>query len=281
MKLLALLLALGVERLFSPHRDAVLHRGLWDAIRRLLPIPAMWRSAVLPVLALVAFPLLAAWLDQLARTHRFEPLYAALLLFLCLGPRDLADDVHALRAARARNDDEAVARLIRALQSGPEPDADHRSLLGALFIQSHERVFGVLWWFLIAGPAGAVLYRLASRLPRLIEDSASPAARTAELLHALLAWVPIRLSAAALALAGSMDQALKAWHRLRATADADWQRRSWTVLAEVAVAALDWEGTQGSGDFDTPLAEVLRMQTRAELLLLAVAALFTAGVWIA
>jgi len=210
--------------------------------------------------------------------------FKALVLFLCLGPRDLADDVQKLRAARAAGDSATVTRLSGVLQMGPEPDADHRSLLGALFIQSHERLFGTLWWFLAAGPAGAVLYRLASRLPALIEEAQSPAARIAALLHAVLAWVPVRLTSALYALAGSMDDALAHWRQLRRSAHPDWQRQTWNVLATVASAALDWEDGGGpvvASSLDAALAEVLRMQQRALLILLALAALFTAGIWIA
>lgn len=284
MKLLAMLLALAAERLFSPHRDAAIQTRLWDKLQQWLPLPAFWRSAATP-------PLLAALgaglTYELWRALPSEPLrllYSALVLFSCLGPRDLADDVQRLRAARAAGEAAEIARLTRALQSGPEPDADHKSLIGALFIQSHERLFGTLWWFLALGPGGAVLYRLASRLPLLIEDVHGPAARSAAALHALLAWIPARLTALLYALAGSMDDALSAWRRLSDDFDGDWRQRSWAVLAETAGAALDWEDRGGpvvASSLDAALAEVLRMQTRAELVLLAVTALLTAGVWLA
>ncbi|MDR3417780.1 MAG: regulatory signaling modulator protein AmpE [Nevskia sp.] len=284
MKLLAMLLALAAERLFSPYRDAAVPHGVWTLLQKLLPLPAFWRSPAMPPL-LVVLPAALIWFAE--RDSGSEPLrlpFDALLLFLCLGPRDLADDVQRLRSARSAGDTETVARLTNSLQMGPEPDADHRSLLGALFIQSHERLFGTLWWFLVGGPAGAVLYRLASRLPVLIEEPGAPAARSAALLHAVLAWIPARLTALLYALAGSMDDALADWRRLRQAPHADWQRQTWNVLATVTSAALDWEDGGGpvvASSLDAALAEVLRMQTRALLILLALTALFTAGSWIA
>jgi AmpE protein len=284
MNLLAMLLALAAERLFSPYRDSAQRQPSGALLRKLLPLPGLWRSVLLPPL-FVGLPALATLLiqrqihDELLRLP-----FQALLLFLCLGPRDLSDDVQALRAARAAGDSATVARLSSALQMGPAPDADHRSLLGALFIQSHERLFGTLWWFLALGPAGAVLYRLASRLPGLIEDAASPAARGAALLHAVLAWIPVRLTSVLYGLAGSMDDALTHWRQLRRSVHPDWRRQTWTVLATVASAALDWEDSGGpvvASSLDAALAEVLRMQQRALLILLALAALFTAGSWIA
>ena len=279
-----MLLALGAERLFSPYRDSANRRETWAFLQKLLPLPGFWQSGLMPPL-LVLLPTLAVLLLQRDVHDELLKLpFQALLLFLCLGPRDLADDVQKLRAARAAGDSETVTRLSGTLQMGPEPDADHRSLLGALFIQSHERLFGMLWWFLAAGPAGAVLYRLASRLPALIADPASPAARSAALLHALLAWLPARLTTLLYALAGSMDDALADWRHFPGGVHPDWKRQTWNVLATVASAALDWEDGGGpvvASSLDAALAEVLRMQQRALLILLALAALFTAGIWIA
>jgi len=285
MNLLAMLIALIAERLSSPHRHAERVRGqVWQMLHGAFPKLWQWTPSVVVLILLpvaLADAVHAASMPLLLRL-----LLDALLLFICLGPRDLSDDIKLLRAARARDDSEEVRRISAQLQMGPEPDASHRSLIGALFIQSHERLFGMLWWFLLGGPAGAVLYRVASRLPGLIADPALPAARLASNIHAVLAWLPVRLTAALFALAGSMDDAARAWRRLRLEAPADWRGRSWSLLAEVAGAALDWESGRGDGpaddsSLDAVLHEVQRMQARALLILLAIAALFSAGTWIA
>ena len=120
----------------------------------------------------------------------------AAVLLLCLGPRDLAEDVHDLLAAREAGDIARVQQIARNLQRGPQPDESHRSLMGTLFIQSHEKLFGVLLWFFVFGPAGAVAYRIACRLPRLMHETAaaSLAERTADWVHGLLAWAPVRVT---------------------------------------------------------------------------------------
>lgn len=285
MILLAMLLALGAERLLSAHRsasttDPVL-AGLWPK----LPTPIRSFVGTPWLLAIVAAALVALMARELSFAL-FELLFSAAVLLICFGPRDLADDVQRLRAARSAGDAATVTRLTRALQLGPVPDADHRSLLGALFIQSHERRFGACLWFVVAGPAGAVLYRVASRLGVLIEE---PAAQyQAALLHNLLAWLPARITALLFGMAGSMDDALDAFakvHREPQIGSDGWQRRSWSLLAETANAALDWEDAPGSGpmiasSLDATLAEVLRMETRATLILLALVAMFSAGAWV-
>ena len=285
MSLLAMLLALGAERLLSQYR----RRGAADPVlTRLWPrLPAALRQfAGTPWLLAVGGALLVAAIGWQLHFAPLELAYSAAVLLVCFGPRDLADDVQRLRAARSAGDAATVARLNRALQLGPMPDTDHRSLLGALFIQSHERRFGACLWFMLLGPAGAVLYRTASRLSVLTEAPAVQ--RQAALLHGLLAWLPARITALLYGLAGSMDDALDAYSRVQREpvngADG-WQRRSWSLLAETANAALDWEDAPDSGpmiasSLDATLAEVLRMETRATLILLALVAMFSVGAWV-
>ncbi len=285
MILLAMLLALGAERLLSSRRrsgsaDPVLAR-LWPR----LPAVIRHHAGTPWLLALVAAAVTIGLAEQL-QPALLELLFSAAVLLVCFGPRDLADDVQRLRAARSAGDAATVARLSRVLQLGPMPDADHRSLLGALFIQSHERRFGACLWFIVLGPAGAVLYRVASRLAVLIEDTA--AQRQAALLHSLMAWLPARITALLYGMAGSMDDALDAFGRVQrepVSGTDGWQRRTWSLLAETANAALDWEDAPDSGpmiasSLDATLAEVLRMETRATLILLALVAMFSAGAWV-
>ena len=289
MSLIAMLIALIAERLLSPYRDGLFGARLGLGLLRAVPagLRARW---VLPWLMAALAAGLTLWLQSRLQVVLFELPFATLVLFLCLGPRDLADDVQRLRAARSAGDAATVTRLTRLLQMGPEPDADHRSLLGALFIQSHERRLAVLFWFLAAGPAGAVLYRIASRMPGWFDAVDGRPAASANLLHSLLAWPSVRLTALLYGLAGSLDDALAAWQRVRqearTAASTGWQRQGWSLLAETANAALDWEDSHDGGpmitsSLDATLAEVLRMETRATLILLALTALFTAGVWVA
>ncbi|MEQ1440671.1 regulatory signaling modulator protein AmpE [Fontimonas sp. SYSU GA230001] len=285
MTLIGILLALLLERLLG-HLPGwgrpVLFLSLMRMLHALLP-DALWRSRLLP-LVVVALPSgLVGWgLGQIESPLLVLGL-SALILLLCLGPRDLAEDVHELLAARERNDAERVAQLQRALQQGPNPGDGHRSLGGALFIQSHEKLLGVLLWFFALGPAGAMAYRLAGRMPRFLSETApgSAALATADWLHAALAWLPARITALVYGLAGSLDDALAAWRRLLRDPEHEWRTQTWAVLAEVPLASLGMEESDGAAvvpaSLEAMLAEVLRMQWRALLILLAAFALFATG----
>lgn len=284
MTLIGILIALGLERVLGRIPGwgrPVIFLWLMRGLRRVLPA-MLWASPLLP-LAVVAAPVALVWW---AYSQIWSPILAlcvaAALLLLCLGPRDLAEDVHDLLAAREAGDSERVQQIARNLQRGPQPDENHRSLMGTLFIQSHEKLFGVLLWFFVFGPAGAVAYRVASRLPRLLRETApgSMAEVTADWLHNLLAWIPVRVTTLLYGLAGSLDDALAAWRRLMRQPLHGWRSHTWALLAEIAVASLRTETADGGAEpvnLGTALREVLRMQWRALLILLAFFAIFATG----
>jgi membrane protein required for beta-lactamase induction len=286
MTFLGILLALALERALGRYGGwgrPVLFLGYLRAFQKMLPIGKLWTSWAAPLILLAPLLLLLYYVRGLIASPFLDILLSAGILLLCLGPRDLAEDVHNLLDARARGDTQAANQLSRALLRGPHADASRRTLIGALFIQSHERLFGVLLWFFAAGPVGALLYRLVSRLPRALNEMSpdSNAARVAETLHDLLAWLPGRATALLYGLAGSLDDALGAWRALAFNAGREWRAGTWAVLAAVPAASLSMEEADGStvvpATLDASLDEVLKMQARALLIMLAFFAIFTTG----
>ena len=286
MTFLGILLALALERVLGHYAwwgRPVLFLGYIRALRVVLPIPAFWSSALSPWLILLP-PLVALYYAHGLITSPFlDVLISGTVLLLCLGPRDLSEDVHSLLAARARGDGDAVLQLSHALQRGPHADPTRRTLIGALFIQSHERLFGILLWYFAAGPVGALMYRLVSRLPRVMNEQVpgSRALGTAETLHDILAWIPARVTALLYGLAGSLDDALSAWRSHAFNTVQEWRTGTWAVLAEVPAASLNAEEPDGGvavpAKLEESLDEVLRMQARALLVLLAFFAFFATG----
>ncbi len=277
MTLIGILIALGLERLLG-HVPGwgrpVIFLNVMRGLHMLTP-ERLWRSVLLPLVVVVVPTAITWWLRGQLDDPLVELSVSAAILLLCLGPRDLAEEVHELLRAREHGDLVRVTQLSRALQRGPNPGESHRSLMGALFIQSHEKLFGVLIWFFVAGPAGAVMYRLASRLPRYLAENApnSTALHTADLLHAGLAWIPARITALVYALAGSLDDALQAWRRLMREPEHEWRTQTWALLAEIPAASLGAEEGDGSpvvpASLEAMMHEVLHMQTRSLLILLA------------
>jgi len=152
-------------------------------------------------------------------------LFGIAVLVYSWGPRDLDIDVEAIIDAHepaARR--EAIARLQPTSTLAPaaiDEPIEARSLdalldpplVEAVFVNAMRRWFGVLWWFLLLGPFGALLYRLAAlaandRFASLLPAQALAGARV---LHALLDWPVAQLMALSMALVGNFDPVFNAW----------------------------------------------------------------------
>lgn len=290
MNLIAIVIALVAERLLSHVSrwreydwfGRYLHRlprsgrlgSLWDSSRGLLfLLPPLLAVAVLQSL------LQGGILSLLGLV------FAVAVLIFALGPRDLWEDVRELISARENGDEARVASLTESL-SGRGSAAEGR-LGRAVIVAAHERVFGVLLWFFVLGPLGAALYHLASALPARAramgagEDLIEAAMR----LHAVLAWVPLRVTAVFYGLAGSSDDAIAGWRRAHESDEGDWAERGWGVLTETGCGALQMEEGDDrhevAMDTDQRLREALGLVTRSLILMLGVLAAFTIGGWIA
>jgi membrane protein required for beta-lactamase induction len=256
MSLVALLLALLLERgltvalrLREPRwldhycdwagrRLAALRGGSWvlaAVVAVLLPVlPVALVSAVLGS-HLLGVPQLA---------------FAVIVLLLSFGPRDLLDEVDDYVSALARGDrDEAMQRAKELLES----DAAGRgtglreAVEEAIFVQAVNRVFGVVFWFLVLGAAGAWAFRMSDLMRRraAFEAGRQGAAPTRDsfagalaFVHGLLAWIPARLAAGSYALAGSFEDAVGNWRAAVSRVGEGLLDRSEDLLARVGKGSL-------------------------------------------
>jgi adenosylcobinamide-phosphate synthase len=216
MTLAVIVAALVTDRLFGepPARwhPLVAFGRLASGLERSLRKHRAPRSAgVLAVLLLVAPP---AALAHFVST----PVVDAILLYLAIAPRSLED--HALRVADAlRRGDltaarDAVAQIVSRDTAGMSADDVARAAVESVLENGNDAVFGALFWFLVLGAPGAVMYRLANTLDAMwgYRNEAYlhfgwAAARFDDLLN----LVPARLTALTYAIAGSTAAALRCW----------------------------------------------------------------------
>jgi AmpE protein len=206
------------------------------------------------------------------------------------GPRDLDLDVRAvLEAGTPAERDAALATLA---DGGAVPTVqDPAALVQTVFRQALTRWFGVLLWFLLLGPAGAVLYRLAA-LAAAHRNLPAATAEGARTFAAWLDWPATQLVAAALALAADFDAVVGAWRQAgglvpaaaRAVLDA-------TAVAGVRVDLAD-DVEDLVADGETPdearaalgelpeLRDAMSLVWRVLLIWLAVLALFVVAGWV-
>jgi len=229
MNLLALLFALACERGLTHWlrlREARWLDRYCDRAGRWLGEttgPALLLSVVL----VVAFPVLpvallsAAFGSELLGLPQFT--LAVFVLLFSFGPRDLKDEVDDYIAALERGDGETAATGARALREGDavrHADGARSAVEEAVFVQANNRIFGVIFWFMVLGAAGAWLFRVSDLLRRraafeALREGSPPGAGSFSAalarVHGVLAWVPARLTAFSYALAGSFEDAVGNW----------------------------------------------------------------------
>ena len=265
MNLIALLAALLIERLathlFHWRRMRWLEQLIDNGFARLsafahwppmLVVTFLTALLVLPV-AVVTFALGDALLG-------FPYLVLAIVvLFFSLGPKDIGEDVDEYCAAIESDDDEAIRQTSRALIEGDVPSGHlerMRAVEAAVLVQANNRLFAVIFWFVVLGPLGplgAWAYRVTDLIRRRAvfnaartEDEArtqpGAVAREAAIeLHAWLAWIPARLTAIGYAIAGHFDEALHAWRGVRQASFRTTAENNELLLAAVGTGAMALE----------------------------------------
>lgn len=190
-------LANAAERVL---RDGAPGHALGNRLRGLLA----WALLVLPPAAL------ALWLAQ--------PLLDALLLWFALGGQSLGVHARAVATALAAGNLAGARHAVGMIVSRDTTQLDETGVATAavesVLENGNDAVFGALFWFFVAGGAGALLFRLANTLDAMwgYKDARRvyfgwAAARLDDLLN----LVPARLTALTYALLGHAGQALACW----------------------------------------------------------------------
>lgn len=241
MTFFSLLVAFLVEQLRPLRHDNRIYRAFSayaDGLERQFNASqfrhgvAAWMLAVLPAVLLVlvvqillyrASPLLA-WVWNVA------------VLYLMMGFRQFShyftEIMHALR-----DDNVAEARDNLSRWRGASADEFNSSEIARVAIElgligSHRHVFGTIVLFVVMGPAGAVLYRLAALLNdkwgARTDAEFGEFGRFAERFFFWLDWLPARLTALSFAIVGNFEDAVYCWRT---------QAQSWTRHTEGIILA--------------------------------------------
>lgn len=240
--------------------------------------------ALAPVLLVVA---LLQWLLDGPLYGLPGLLFDIAVLVYAWGPRDLDVDVEAIIDAHdAPTRRAAIARLGL---TGEAAALDGPALVEAVFANALRRWFGVLFWFLLLGPVGALLYRLSSLA--VDDESATELPEQtragARALVTALDWPVAQLMTLAMALVGNFDTVFSAWREAGGT-----QFRLHTgFLGSAARASVRGELAEEAEEYaeegmvqamrELPeLRDAMSLVWRILLLWLAVLAVFVIGGWV-
>lgn len=268
MNLIALLIGLLIERLatqlFRWRRmrwlDRIVDLGFRQADRvanwpALIPVILLAVALVLPVFGVIFS--LGRTDDGTSRVLA-DLLLSIVVLLFSLGPRDIGEEIDEYCRALEAEDDEQIQHATKAIVEGDVPDDEReriRRVEEAVCIQANNRLFAIVFWFMVLGPLAAWAYRVTDLIRRRAvftaardEESVGNAAQVrdaAVMLHGWLAWIPARLTAVGYATAGNFDEALAALRAPSAERDASTSEHSEHLLARVGVAALSIQDEPG------------------------------------
>jgi adenosylcobinamide-phosphate synthase len=170
-----------------------------------------WLVAVVPVS--VAAALLHAALRSASPFVAL--LFDIAVLYLTLGFRQFSHNFTDIQLAVKAGDIDRARSLLERWRgaSGVVRTREEviRLAIEEALIASHRHVFGVLLWFLILpGPSGAILYRLADYLAARWKPLGAFGDFAQRAFH-VLEWPAVRLTAIAFAVVGDFEDAVYCW----------------------------------------------------------------------
>ena len=296
MAFLIIVAALFAERYLLEQEDFRQHLWFKDYCRwfRHLPLGEWLSESRGSIIALLFLPLailliVHSWsISTLGGAP--EWLLAFLILLLSLGPRDLEHQVTDFVDARDHGSTERASRIASDIlgrkATETEPELSIRVSEG-IVEQANNRLIGVLFWFTILGPFGAMLYRLTSLAYDFSKDDTDRSVIHQQAFHLLhiLDWIPARLLAATYALVGNFDNVLLAWRHWSEDSRQHYDSDAQGLLILTGTAALGHtpEETMPENASDLPplVEDALSLVLRSLAILIVLLGIIQVVAWIA
>ncbi len=174
-----------------------------------------WCAVVLPVV------LLAYFVDQsLAPYMYIHSLVAGIILYVAIGWQSLLQHAVNISNPLKQNNLPAAREAVSMIVSRDTQTLDEANIAKAatesVLENGGDAIFSAIFWFVVAGIPGVVLYRLANTLDAMWGYKTPQflhfgwfAARTDDVLN----FIPARLTALSYAIVGNTQLALQCWRR--------------------------------------------------------------------
>lgn len=202
--------------------------------------------------------------------------FGIIVLLYCLGPACLSSDIDAYLDARSLGDDDEAlhyAGVLTETAASAVPDQQTSDVTRAILHVANERIFSVLFWFVVLGPFGAVLYRLITNISK--REEVDPLVQSATLIQSIIAWIPAHLLAVGYALTGHFDGAFRAYQSR--PHESDISLSNYDVLVTTGLGAL--RGQEVTDEISS-IKGARDLVMRSIMVWIAVLALLTLGGWL-
>jgi len=230
---LALLLGLILDRLFGEPRRYHPLVGLGTCVNfveRQLNKPGQYFtvSKILGIAALLLILLPVLWLSWsivclLSGAPFLYLLFSGLVLYLVVGWQSLAQHAMAVNSALMKKDlklaRERVGYIVSRETSSLDEEAVTKATMESVLENGSDAVFAPIFWFVVAGPVGAITYRVINTLDAMWgykNERFIAFGWAAARLDDLVNWIPARLCALTYAMVSGetgCQQGLAAWKK--------------------------------------------------------------------
>ncbi|WAJ69472.1 beta-lactamase regulator AmpE [Catenovulum adriaticum] len=277
MTLLSIILVVLLERLIKPTQGfqyQTYYQKYAELTRNFLNGEHKHSAEIFIVLWLAVPVCLVAIIQAVLGYGVLGLVFSAFILFICYGCPQHRLWYQAYLEAAAREDKQACFHY--AEQLGQKMDDANSEQAGetlgeALIWVNFRHYFAVIFWFVILGPAGAILYVFARNLAKnsQIDENQNWLSQASLRLFEILVWVPARLTGFAFLFVGHFSKALPVWF----AGLTQLKKGSRVYLAQVAKAAEPIDVPES--DCLTEPCLMLKLAKRALLFLLSVIAVLT------
>lgn len=190
--------------------------------KRLHPIGRTTTPSALRGCGVLAVAALLAPLSFIAMelAKLLGPIFDIVVVYFAIGARSLAEHARTVYQALQQQDTAQARKKVAMLVSRDTDELQTHEMAKAtiesVLENGNDAVFGVLFWYLLLGVPGVVLYRLANTLDAMWGYRNQrylyfgwAAARLDDILN----WIPARLTALTYTLLGDTPLAWRCWHR--------------------------------------------------------------------
>lgn len=292
MSLLTILFSLAIER----YVDAVdqIRRFDWSIsfanwVKEKFSNSEFWNDT----LGLIAIILLPVFLCAIIYSQLYNALgllgflFSLAVLVYCLGPKRIQ---HAARLYidAGEHEDEHSLKTYASDILGPDvpntPQDMNRQVCEKLLVSTNENLLGVLFWFVLLGPMGALMFRMAGELyynSQQQDEEQKPEYtefnNSTRMLYAILLWLPAQLTTLAFAITGSFIDTLHEWKQ-RLPNDYLNPQESDDTLFHTGLKSLQIDPETHQFDINT-VHDVLALSWRSIILWITALALLTLAGW--
>jgi len=279
MALISIILSLLLDRMLR-HLHDLRDLSWFEYYTGLLSNLIASKNAWLKLVFVLLLPLLIILLLQLLlQGFLFGAPYFVFGIFMlmyCLGPACLSSDIEAYLDARSLGDDDEALHYAGALTeraASTVPDQQTSDVTRAILHVANERIFSVLFWFVVLGPIGAVIYRMVTNISK--RDEVDSLVKAAQLIQGIITWIPAHMLAAGYALTGHFDGAFRAYQSR--PKESDLSLTNYDVLVTTGLGAL--RGQEVTDEISS-IKAARDLVIRSIMVWIAVLALLTMGGWL-